>query len=266
MGTFTTNYRRKYYPKPRFAGTRYRSNRKVTGVYRSGSRTIVSGAAKRRYGRQMVLKALRSVAEHKYHDVIYQFDGTDGYVSSTSLVLRLSEVPQGSTDVERIGDKLTMTSLEFRFTSYPIVDIKTNDTSTYRITVFLWKDDTVPSVYNIYESSGGAGAIDQFPGCWPFTHDTAIKRKILYDKTISTVGASTATQIVGCDNKTFQQHTVIIPLYKMKKNTIWFENGSLNGVNKIYAIITGDVPLANIPSVTIPHYVYIWSRLNFIDV
>ena len=231
MGTFSTNYRRKYYPRPRSQGTRYRSTRKTPGVYRSTSRTIVSGAARKRFGRLQVMNALKSIAEHKYWDVVKQFDGTDGYISTQTRFFSLSDVAIGATDETRIGDKVTPTTLEFRYASYPEINNVSQDQWFLRITIFQWKDDSVPAQADLYEATGGVGQIDNLPSLWPFTHDNSIKRKILYDKSIGSIGTSNNTGIITTDNKSIKCEKIIIPFTKVKKSKIWFQNNQTIGVN-----------------------------------
>lgn len=212
------------------------------------------------------LAAIRSIAEHKYHDFIRQFDNiTNPYVTNTSIVEDLCNIPQGNSDVERIGDKVTLTSLELRLVSYPPINVLTQEAFEYRVTLFIWKDDTFPSAGDVYQVPGAGGEIQNLPSTWAWNHDKKVKRKIIYDKTFSMVTGTNATNIISATPNAFNHYKTVIPFNGKKRNTIHYQSGLSTAVNKIYCIVTTSAPSGSVPATVIPHNIYYNVRINYID-
>ena len=99
---------------------------------------------------------------------------------------------QGSGQNNRIGDKVTGTSLEMKYELFLSGLATQNPLNTTRVILFIWKDDTTPTVADILEDP-------TYPSLSPFNHDKKVKRKILYDKVINqyAIFSTVATQSVA---------------------------------------------------------------------
>lgn len=99
----------------------------------------------------------------------------------------LSKIHQGSTDGQRVGDKVIMRSLQvigriyFNWAESAWRSTFAN-TCRVRIVIFIWKDDTEPDIMaDVIDVSNGYTPAD---AC-NFFYDTdrKTKRKVLWDKT-----------------------------------------------------------------------------------
>lgn len=190
------------------------------------------------------------MAEHKYHDTQCFFGrGQTLPLSISGAIICLTNIVQGTTDLTRLGDKCTGTSLEYKFIlqcyngTYLPIDAPARFINM-RVIFFIWKDDVVPFTGDIFQYSYPSGA---FLGpISPLNHDRKIKRKILYDKYFrshcdlanSTLGGG---QFSGVNN-----HPIIfngvIPLTRQRNNTINFVGSSSPAIaiNHIYMLVMSD--------------------------
>lgn len=222
-------------------------------------------------GKRKILSVIRSIAEHKNDDNYFALDTiTQLYITAFGRILDLSNPTQGSNGEQRIGDKTTGTSLEFYHTCYPTQSDKCPPVYTYRITIFIWKDDTIPEPGDLYDKPGtGSNPLNNSVSIWSFNHDKRVKRKILYDKSFTCHSQQVGNPGIAytAQNANTQQ-TIRINLSKIKRglNIINFENGSQAGINKIYASITNNVDAVKIQDGTlVPYEHYVHGRYNFID-
>jgi len=98
------------------------------------------------------------------------------------LLFALSDVPQGNTDITRIGDKLTPTSLEVNYL-LQVSQGATTNVGSIRVTVFRWHpyyDTETPALGNIFSATGDVAAYQS-----PINHDDRNQFNILYDKIIN---------------------------------------------------------------------------------
>lgn len=147
-------------------------------------------------------------------------DFTHTYVINQSNMTCVSQVPQGTTDVTRIGDRLTKVSLELRGSC-------TNGATTFtapqigqtRVIVFQWKPTTAsnPSLTDIMEQA------NQFDS--PFRHDTRQMYKVLYDNCVATTALY--NPVVP-----FKAFIKIPPGWQESQ----FEAGGVTGTNHLYVL------------------------------
>lgn len=274
-------YRRRFnsYNRNRGMGTRYASTRRITGLYRSPARYRLGGRARRVFGRRGSFKrALRSVAEKKYGDTAVNFGSNTinagaPAVTDTALTLGLTPVIAGTTDNNRIGDKVTGTSLEVNYSIYPEEPGSPGVPAMYdpqpffqlRVLIFIWKDDTAPSAADITDQNVGivAGVLQPMA---PLDHDRKVKRKILYDKTHTLVAGVNSGVYPGVSNATpMITRRFSIPLTKLRNglDTINYFGGTTTGVNNIYLLLNSNVPAAT--SVLRGWTTEVYFRYNFID-
>lgn len=216
---------------------------------------------------------MRSVAEHKNHDVVFRKDGSDAsatpYVTANGVIMDVSTIFQGSADSSRVGDKCTLTSIEFRHQCYPNLNIAQWELYSYRITIFIWKDDTTPTLTDIYDTTGGfTGTATYLTSLYPFNHDLKVKRKVLYDKSFTSVCEIVNNTQIGNSEGGHQFQNIVIPMTKLKNklNEINFISSTSNGVNKVYVLLSNNLAPTIVPSVSLPFNHFISCRLNYTDV
>lgn len=216
---------------------------------------------------------MRSVAEHKNHDSVFKKDGTDAsaspYVTASGVILDVSTIFIGSSDNARVGDKVTLTSIEVKHQAYPNLNIAQAEIYSYRLTIFIWKDDTTPQLSDIYDTSGGfTGTATYLTSLYPLNHDLKVKRKILYDKSFSCLcDIQNNTQLVNTENGHTIQN-IIIPMTKLKNrlNEIHYNNATSNGVNKVYILLSNNLAATIVPAINLPFNHFLSCRLNYTDV
>lgn len=164
----------------------------------------------------------------------------------------LTEVTQGTTDFQRVGDKLTMNSLELRF-AYFMTGLASG--IILRVILFQWFDDTMPAITDVIETA--APTYQLYSG---FTHDLKLKRKILMDKLISPI-----TNVVAGPQNTVKIYKKYFNLRRLRNRVINFQGGTVTGINHIYmAIVCRDPSSSLIASPSTLSFIF-QSRLNFID-
>lgn len=176
----------------------------------------------------------------------------------------LSLIHQGSTDGQRVGDKVIMKSLQvvgriyFNWAESAWRSTFAN-TCRVRIVIFIWKDDTEPDII--------ADVIDMSTGYTPadacnffYDADKKPKRKVLWDKTydvcnnmIGTCASdgSTVAQTwwAACGPDSAFNVKAYIPLTKLPlaQRTISFASGTTDAINHVYMFIVADANSREIP-------------------
>lgn len=208
---------------------------------------MLTGRARRLFGRRKVLSIIRSVAEHKvFNSGFYRGAGRGtGYISDAGTIFALTLVPQGNTDLTRIGDKITGTSLQIKFMSYPNVN---NSPIGYaplymymlRVIIFIWKDDTPPSVGDILDAKGGEFPVVPGPPVEMLNHDRKVKRKILYDKMFM---QNVDPLFIASSMSSGIHKEMSFPCSKYGRlATIHLQAGGVIGVNHLYLLAKSNVP------------------------
>lgn len=213
--------------------------------------------------------------EHKYRDfgsLIPRPIRADG------LVQCLTDIPQGTRDIERIGDKIVINSIELNYWCASRPAIPDTNQVIMRFIVFIWNDDTSPSLANMLEGLTGnpppgpnAGPIipPEMIVMSPFDHDRKTKRKILWDHTYHQTGGllvtATLPLTLQSQGDIFFVKRQFLDLKKLPiaKRTINFEAGGTGGINKIWSITLSNIPTAtsdaNSPNM------YHFHRVNYVD-
>lgn len=187
----------------------------------------------KKYVNRAITKALNSNIEKKYHDL-----WNVGGVSSTTALNKLTAIPQGTTDFNRIGDQCKLKNIQMRF------QLACADTiQTYRLTVFRWnRDDAVstPTAAILYQTIGSS--ISSNPN-WDNIRKGDFT--LLYDKVI--------TQTLANNANTF------IKVFRKINSRIDFNGSGNTGKGHIYIAMTSDSGVASHP--VIDQY----SRVVFTD-
>lgn len=233
-------------------GTRYYSSRRYPGLYRSNSKYNLIGSALRRIGKFKLRQAIKSVAERKWYDNVLFLSSAGNLLSANGFFYALTDMAQGSGQQQRIGDKATGSSLEVRMVLSSPGAATTAVYLVMRTVIFVWKDDTTPTLPDILE-----------PGAWnpvnaPLNHDTKIKRKILYDACSSHYLEPVSKNAMS----PIKYKKIILPLNKLRNlNVINFQAGTTTAVNHIYILHLADTPATANQTWTLNAS----YRYNFID-
>lgn len=254
-------YSRRYGP-----GVGY-TTRRVPGYFRTPSRGVYTRRLRGRYAGGGSVKAqLRRLAEQKYNVVQYTSLG----ITATPQVLPLSdEIQEGATAITRVGDKITVNSIELRGR----LTIDSTDAAypalvSFRMVVIKWYDDSTPTYADVFETVDYTS--DPLVPLMhaPFNSDRKVKRKVLLDKTY-TVNRGLAAVWNGAAvvSSTYPElgtrvcFTHFIDLKKKgdKVRNIHYGAGSTDGVGNFYVLVISDTA-ANGPLLSFI------SKVNYTDV
>lgn len=180
--------------------------------------------------KSMVKKMLKGSQETKHRDTVVSAYTTIGYAGS---VYHLSDVAQGTSENNRVGDKVHATYIKLGAT----MAAHATENTTMRVMLIQDKlnQGTAPSAGDILEGTGVTGGyrsgicelnVDDFPKRW----------RVLYDKTVRLVsGTASAVQVLKASAK------INAP--------IWYSGsaGTDEGRNQIYLLLISDAA-ANYPS------------------
>lgn len=181
-----------------------------------------------------VNKALDKKVEKKFFDV-----NNAGSVTNVTAINKLSAVTQGQTDLQRIGDKLTLRNLQYK------LEMACSDAfNRVRVTIIRWNRDDNSDVVTsarVYQALGLSLHS-------PFNFDSLRKGDftILYDKV---------------HNMVLNQDTTIKNINKRFKikSSINFNAGGTTGEGHIYSLLTSDSGVAAHPAINE------YSRITFSD-
>ncbi len=205
-----------------------------------------------------VKRAIKKMHEKKYFmkeqsSIAVSFD--------THLLVDLSAIPQGDTDLTRDGDSVKLTSLQVRMTWQ--TGASQSADSYVRVVIFQWFDNSTPTPPLVLGALGaafdGTTAMDAF-----YNHDRRRQFRVLYDN-LSICGGSSDPAVAS---HLFRKTPVISFTPKIKgkrtgkKAYINFVGGGTTAQNKIYLLA-----ISNIADGTNTEPVLLFnSKLNFIDI
>jgi len=145
--------------------------------------------------------------------------------TTSGASLSLTDVPQGITDITRLGDALQGVSMELA------IDVNSTVASTVssnvRVILFTWNQETAPTTANVIE-----GALLTTSNC-PLGYidfDSRKYIKVLVDELISLP----MTYLSASQARVTMRFKVPV------KNKINFQTGSTTGANKIYLFYSSD--------------------------
>jgi hypothetical protein len=130
--------------------------------------------------RQMIHSIVDHEAEDKFFDVVAPGGGAVDY---NGVIVALSDVPQGTTDLTRIGDSLTVKRLRISsLTVYNASVTQSTSINIMRMIVVAWKPfyaSVAPTVGTIMTYTGATYAAQSY-----LTHDGKNQFKVLFDQTV----------------------------------------------------------------------------------
>jgi len=214
------------------------------------------------------------MAEHKYEETIIlatpETTGPNAPISQNGAFLDLSAPALGTSDVSRIGDKVTGTSIEINYCTYPMTPGTPGLPAAYvpaliwvlRVIIFVWKDDTTPTLPDITDIPSSFVSGMTFPIA-PLDHDRKVKRKLLYDKT-HTCYSDFRASFTGAVNPVVMRR-FSIPLSQLRGglNIVNYQGGLTVGVNNIWICFVSNIPATS--TVLSGWKTEFYSRYNYID-
>lgn len=217
---------------------------------RRSTKKYLAGARKRRSSyvskKRVTAKAVnRKVMKLQKAIEWKHVDNTLNYsISTTPTILNLTNITQGDGDSNRDGDKITISSVQLRLTTW-------NGDAPYnnlRVVVFKWPDIlTAPVLEDLFILPPGLG---QVPQTWPYNVDRIRARrgfKILYDRCYTRRMANDGG--IGVVN--------LFKKFKHRTN-LQYVGGGATGVH-LYIFMVSDSLLSPHPAITGT------ARINYCD-
>lgn len=238
------------YPRRYGPGVGY-TTRRVPGYFRTPSRGVYTRRLRGRYSGGGSIKAqLRRLAEQKF--AVTQESGTP--VNASAQVYGLTtDIEPGSDAHTRVGDKITLNSIELRGR------VTINDTdpaasvslATLRLVVFKWYDDAQPVYSDIFEVDDTNGTTLVPAVHAPFNSDRKVKRKVLLDKLytvhrgVTSVFNTATNQIISLLTAEMGTRVCFNHFIDLKKKgdrvrNVNYGAGSTDGVGNIYLVTISD--------------------------
>lgn len=197
-----------------------------------------------------VQQELKRVAEKKFYDENYNIAN----LSLAGNMEAIVEPGQGTQSDERVGDKITVTSLQMTVRLFSPGLATTAPYNTTRIIIFIWFPITTPTVADILQ----VNTINYAVLC-PFNYFNRKNRKILYDKVVDQYYVN-ANNFAQDPSKTID---IYMPMNKKnRKNEIIFDPGTGAVTNQIYTLIISD----NNGVANTQWSAYVATRVNFLDI
>lgn len=189
----------------------------------------------KRIAGKVVSRRLRNEQELKFHVV----PGLSLGVDTTGTVTDLTNIPQGTTDEYRIGDKVYLRSLRLNY------QIKAADSVNYmRVAVFQWTDNTTadPTPTDLLQN------VATYPIISPWYHDRiqAGVIKVLYDK----------VHYLDSDDS---EAIAFVKINRGLRRHVQYVGGGPQGVNKLYLFTISDSGVVSHPTITY------YTKLQFTD-
>lgn len=186
------------------------------------------------------IKKIQKAIEYKHLDTFY-----NDQVGLGGNVYPVSNPPQGLLDVNRVGDKITITSvmLKMILTQY---DAPYN---TFRVLILRSQSSAAaPSINNVFLVGSGPQAKN--PAAWFYNLDffRSSKAKVLYDRTYTLQGLNSA-----------EPRTITLSKKIPFRQNVQFQGATTIANNQLYVMVVTD-------SANIPHPdLVINTRINYFD-
>lgn len=151
-------------------------------------------------------------------------------VSTSGTFAYLTLLNNGTTDITRIGDMISLHSIDMRWSA-----IVADATNIVRVVLIQWNPDTTIETPTYNAVFAGAGS----PVNSPFNHDGNKKFTVVYDKRVF---LSTAIGTAG-------DAVYIMATNSKLNNRIQFISGSQNSMGGLYLILLSDSIASTHPTV-----------------
>lgn len=161
-------------------------------------------------------------------------------ITNAGVLDLLSAITQGSTSSTRIGDHLNYKSLIVRGV-YGIIDSAYNTWHNIRFIIFLWHENSVPTVSQIIESPTAGRACSS-----PFNLENkrAKRFRILFDSGPQWVSSGQVSATSG-GNQTRIEGILPLQVFPLQNMGVQFDTGSVNHNNRLYFLSISDTASAS---------------------
>jgi len=219
-----------------------------------------------------VKQVIEQMAESKYTEAYLQYcltnDANDYSIYSSGTVANMIAMSQGTGVTQRIGDKITITSVQIKYTvnvwgaASGVGDLsgQTNSVFLCRLIIFSWKGLSYPTVANILSVATNDPTKPCSNVLAPLNHDMKRMRKIWYDQTT-----------VHYDNGTTHTHMntfkeIYIPITQFREVN-YTQQAPIAYINGLYHLLVSNVVLGDEATGSgYPWPVYLYYRVNFKDI
>ncbi len=158
---------------------------------------------------------------------------------TTGSVTDLSVIAQGLTDITRVGDTITASTMNVKYFAF------TADTRNFlRLIFFQWYDDSTPVVGDILIDVAGSNVRAMY------NTDQAPNFKIIHDKTLML-----AERVAG---QTFPSQLTTRKL-RIPRSKVQYQGASTTGIGKVWLLLLSDSGVATHPGFELT------SKLNYQD-
>lgn len=214
---------------------------------------------KRSYTRQQkaikseVKRALIRKGETKYLPI---FSSSAAVAASTAGVFTsLTQIDQGPSQNNRIGNQVTLKKISFRMSIVPAENPAADTYNRVRVMIFKWKEDdgvNTPALGEILDSTSTSAGI--LPVEWPLNHVTRRDYTIIYDKvfTLNPTFAFNSSGVATGDFSRAESRTINVN--RKLSGEVMFNGGSgvFTGHGKVYLLVVSD-------SAAVPHPSYAFA-------
>jgi len=210
--------------KKNIAYRRKRDSANLAAIRAVARARPINTAGAQSIARTAIRSWARSNLEDKYWNTVSQADGTaSSFWTTAPTIVSLSEIPNTTppTDISRVGDKVTLTGMEFRALVYG----GTADCHA-RVVLFQWKEtntSTSPSVTQVINSAA-SGADPAVNGAYNRDSLSSKSLRILADYRFPI-----SSEVTNPNHA----RMLYFKTRKMAKQ-VQFKEGSGDGANKIY--------------------------------
>lgn len=181
-----------------------------------------------------VQKIVRKEQETKYHDLSLASQPYLVAMASTTIV-DLCAISQGTQDIQRIGDKIRLRSLDMR-----VQILCADSTNVVRFIIFQWHPNTTITATDPQGSQIIADTAT-YPFLSNYVHDYQNQFIVVYDK----VWGSELTS----DSANRVMH--IRPSLKYVRKQVNYTGATTSGSDKLYLLMVSDSGSATHPSVKV---------------
>lgn len=192
---------------------------------------------------RQVKRIVNSSQETKFYDI----SSSGASVSSTGTITSLTSIAQGTTDITRVGDSISL--MRMMWSGVLTVGDQFN---IVRVILFQWKpnDNVAPALADLL-LNGPSGSPDVYSF---YNHDLRGQFHIMSDRTYSLIGNGTSSSIP------FQPKTQILIAHNkglsvgLKK--VQYQGGTTVGTHKIYVLTLSDSSAVAHPIITYNARIY----------
>lgn len=191
---------------------------------------------------QIIKRELKRDVETKYVARVQALTSQ----SSTWGILDISNISQGVTDSDRVGDALTLTGpMHLRWGVFNSQGATGDVYNNFRMVIVQYHPSLDSSVFGATKIflNGPSGSIDLYS---QYNHDQRQDYTILYDKTVTTVGNNNVATTPNT-SAVFKHIITTLSFKKLRKLQQYTAGGVNQSTNKLYLLTVSDSALATHP-------------------